>query len=142
MRQARLGDITVSIPVRDESTAAALPAANGPTTSRDLAARDLAARHFRVEPGLTHVFRLNAAPDAEGRPGEPIKLLEVNAGTVPSGVLPLHFGPAPASGILYPSVIVEVTPAEFDRIQARELALPRDWTIGEEITRPADADED
>jgi hypothetical protein len=63
--------------------------------------------------------------------------LEVNADTVPTGVVPLHFGPAPASGIPYPSVIVEVTPGEFDRIRARELPLPAGWEVGEELPRPA-----
>ena len=68
-------------------------------------------------------------------PTTPIKLLEVNADTAPSGVMPLHFGPAPAGGIPYPSVIVEVTPDEFERIRAHELKLPDGWTIGEEYPR-------
>ena len=45
---------------------------------------------------------------------EPIKFLEVNAATVPTGVMPLQFGPVPASGIAFSSVIIEVTPDEFE----------------------------
>lgn len=54
--------------------------------------------------------------------------------------MPLHSGPLPTHGIPYPSVIVEVTPAEFARIQSDELRLPPGWTIGEELPRPS-ADE-
>lgn len=99
-------------------------------------AKELAKRHYQVESGLTRVIRFSGAADIEAVPAEPIKLLEVNAATVPSGVMPLHFGPAPASGILYPSVIIEVTPEEFQRIQARELMLPEGWQIGDDLPKP------
>lgn len=110
-------------------------------SAKESAARELARRHYQVEAGLTRVFRLTGSAAAEMRPSEPIKLLEVNAATVPSGVMPLHFGPAPASGIPFPSVIVEVTPAEFDKIRTEEIKLPKGWVIGEEIARPIDAGE-
>jgi len=85
----------------------------------------LASMHYQVETGLTHVFRiLGDGADVEDRPGEPIKLLEVNENTVPSGILPIQFGPSPASGLFYPSVILEVTPDEYRRIQRAELELP------------------
>ena len=62
----------------------------------------------------------------------------MNANTVPSGVLPVSFGPAPASGIPYPSVIVEVSPEEFAKIQTHELTLPKGWLLGEEMPKPPD----
>lgn len=111
-------------------------------TDKDEAARVLARKHFQVEDGITHIFRLTDKIEVEVRPTEPIKLLEVNAATVPSGVMPLHFGPAPASGVPFPSVIVEVTPAEFEKIRRQELQLPRGWAIGEEIPRPAERNGD
>jgi hypothetical protein len=77
-------------------------------------ARELAKKHYQVEAGLNKIIRCSGAADVEFRPLEPIKLLEVNENTVPSGVLPLHFGPAPASGITFPSIIVEVTPEEYE----------------------------
>ncbi len=110
--------------------------------SKDDEARDLAQRHYQIEPGITQILRITDRPDVEVSRAEPIKLLEVNQATVPSGIMPLQFGPDPASGIHYPSVIVEVTPEEFQKIQARELSLPPGWTIAdliprqEEFTRP------
>jgi len=106
--------------------------------TKDENARDLAEKHYEVESGLIRIFRLTGGNEVELKPTEPIKLLEVNEHTTPSGIMPLQFGPVPASGIFYPSVIVEVTPDEFERIQTRELALPQGWQIGEEFTRPAD----
>ena len=65
----------------------------------------------------------------------PIKLLEVNENTVPSGVMPIQFGPSLASGIHYSSIIVEVTPDEYEEIQTGKLGLPDGWTLGEEIPK-------
>ena len=101
-------------------------------------AKKLADAHFSIEPSLTHIFKIVEKPEAEALESTPIKLLEVNAATSPSGVMPLYFGPAPDSGISYPSVIVEVTPAEYEQIQANELRLPEGWFIGEEIFKGAD----
>src|SRR5262245_31897206 len=100
------------------------------------AAKELAKRHYQVEAGLTKVFFCSGAPTLEVSPVEPIKLLEVNKNTIPSGVMPLHFGPAPASGIPFPSVIVEVTPEEYERIKAKQLQLPNGWVLGEELPKP------
>ncbi len=107
--------------------------------SKEEVAKRLAEKHYAIEAGITHIFRIQQRVDVEMKPAEPIKLLEVNANTVPSGVLPLHFGPVPARGIPYPSVIVEVTPEEYERIRRHELKLPDGWTIGEELPKPADA---
>jgi predicted nucleic acid-binding Zn-ribbon protein len=104
---------------------------------RSSVARELAWKHYEAEEGLQRVIRLESSHEAEGRSAEPIKLLEVNANTIPSGILPVSFGPAPASGIPYPSIIVEVSPEEFERIQSQELKLPRGWQLGEELPRPS-----
>jgi hypothetical protein len=103
-----------------------------------LAARDLANKHYRLEEGLRRVFRLNGTDEAERRPSEPIKLLEVNESTVAAGVRPLQFGASPENGVPFATVIVEVTPDEFARIKSRELKLPRGWKLGEELPRPVD----
>src|SRR5579872_3543849 len=87
---------------------------------RGTAAEQLAKMHYAVEDGLTRVFRITTGKADHESPNEPIRLLEVNENTVAAGIMPLYFGPAPAIGIKYPSIIVEVTPEEFDRIQARE----------------------
>lgn len=100
---------------------------------KDDAAKTLASLHFRIEPGISRIFVLRDAPEIESLPQTPIKLLEVNDDTPPSGVMPIQFGAAPDRGIPYPSIIVEVTPAEYERIRTRKLRLPDGWRIGEEL---------
>jgi hypothetical protein len=117
--------------------------------NRDEEAKELARRHYAVEIGLKDIFVLRDTAVAtivrggETAAGndETIKLLEVNENTVPSGVVPIEFGPAPASGIHFSSVIVEVTPEEFQRIRNQELPLPNGWEIGEHVEKPQPAQE-
>jgi len=98
-------------------------------------AKKLARKHYDIEPGITRIFKLRDKPGIESLSSTPIKLLEINVDTAPSGIMPLHFGPVPSSGIPYPSVIVEVTPAEFEKIKVHELKLPEGWTIDVEYPR-------
>jgi hypothetical protein len=105
---------------------------------KDDSASELAKRHFEVEAGLTRIIRFSGSADVRVQAAEPIKFLEVNENTVASGVMPLGFDAAPASGIHFPSVIIEVTPREFEQIQAEELKLPRGWEVRrEEMPRPS-----
>ena len=104
--------------------------------TKDEEAQKLATAHFEIEAGMTEIFRLQSSPDAELRPDEPIKLLEVNEFTVPLGIRPLQFGAAPDLGIHFPTVIVEVTPDEFQRILSKEWKLPNGWTVGERFAKP------
>jgi hypothetical protein len=104
-------------------------------TTKDEEAIALAQKHYQVYAGLTQVFRVTGAAEVELKPTEPIKLLEVNEYTVPSGIMPIQFGPSPASGLHYPSIIVEVTPDEFQRIRNQELMLPNGWSIGAPIPK-------
>jgi hypothetical protein len=103
--------------------------------TKDEEAVELARKHYEVETGMIQIFRLTGSADVEVRPTEPIKLLEVNENTVPSGIMPIQFGPSPASGLHYSTVILEVTPDEFRRIRNDDLKLPNGWTIGEPIPR-------
>ena len=98
-------------------------------------ARELAKKHYEIESGITQIIRFTDPADAMFDRTEPIKLLEVNENTVASGVMPLYFGPAPASGIPYSSVIVEVTPDEYKKIQSNDLKLPAGWIDREEMSR-------
>lgn len=95
----------------------------------------LAQKHYELEPGITRIIRITRGDDVERDPAEPVKLLEVNENTVPSGILPLQFGPSPASGIHASTTIVEVTPDEFQRILSQELSLPPGWCLGSDIPR-------
>jgi hypothetical protein len=112
----------------------ALPAVDQAVTDdKAAAARILAERHYELEDGLTQIFRITDKAEVEAGRDEPIKLLMVNENTVESGVMPLHFGPVPAIGIPYPSILIEVTPNEVQKIQSHELKLPEGWEIGEEL---------
>lgn len=95
-------------------------------------AKILAKAHFEVEPNLKHVYILE--PVKEHGQGNPIILLEVVAGTLERGIEPIAFTADLAHGIEYPSVIVEISPSEFQRIQNRTLRYgTHQWTIGEEL---------
>src|SRR5689334_2497087 len=74
--------------------------------SKDEVARKLAEAHYVIEPGITQIFRIQAGAEAETRPDEPIKLLEVNENTIPTGIMPLTFASAPAQGFPFSSIIV------------------------------------
>ncbi|MEX1095008.1 MAG: hypothetical protein WED34_03105 [Planctomycetales bacterium] len=104
-------------------------------STKDEAARKLADVHYHIEPGIIRIFKLEESPEFEELSNTPIKLLEINTETVPSGIMPLHFGPAPASGIPFPSVIVEITPDEFEQLESQRLSLPAGWTIAEELPK-------
>jgi len=104
-----------------------------PLDGKAAVARRLARAHARIDPGITKIFRVLAANEQELLPTEPVKLLEVNKDTPANGVVPVTFGPDPVAGVHFSSVIVEVTPAEFKRIQNGELKLPGGWRLGNEI---------
>jgi hypothetical protein len=103
--------------------------------TKDEEAVALAQKHYLVEAGMTQIFRITGDAAAEVTPTEPIKLLEVNEYTVPSGILPIQFGPSPASGLHYSTIILEVTPDEYRQIQCEELRLPHGWRVGDPIPR-------
>jgi hypothetical protein len=95
-------------------------------------ARSLAKAHFGMEPYLKHVHLLE--PTNEEDPREPIKLLEVVEGTIERGIEPIAFVADPARGIEYPSLIVEVSPDEYEAIRNGKLDLGNHgWSLGTEL---------
>lgn len=101
--------------------------------SKEASARTLAQKHYESDCGLKTILWYTGAGESEENTREPIKLLEVNATTVSSGVMPLHFAAVPSMGIPYASVIVQVTPDEFNRIESKELPLPKNWLVRKEL---------
>jgi hypothetical protein len=101
---------------------------------KDDIARVLAEAHRSTEPTITLIVRIVGLNEADGR--EPIKLLEVNTEATPSGIWPIAFTPDPPS-IPYGSVVVEVTPKEYDDIVANRLSLPSGWTLADELYKAA-----
>lgn len=111
------------------------------TLNKDEEANKLAQKHYEVEAGLTRILRITENGDVGFDPNEPIKLLEVNKNTVPSGIMPIGFGAVPEAGFHFPSVIVEVTPEEFTKIENHELDLPEGWELGPDIPRLVESTE-
>ena len=100
---------------------------------KDEAAKNLAKAHSDLEPGIVKVFAIQESQEQEVLESTPIKLLEVNTNTSPSGIIPIQFGPNPSFNVPYPSVIVEITPAELDLLRQNQLSLPSGWVIGEQL---------
>jgi hypothetical protein len=95
-------------------------------------AESLAKGHFRVEPNLKHIHLIEPVDDQD--PNDPIRLLEVVEGTIERGIEPIGFTADPARGIEYPSIIVEISPAEYNSVRnGRVRIADRDWTIGKEL---------
>ncbi len=101
---------------------------------KDEIARLLADAHREAEPSISRIVRIVGPQEADVR--EPVKLLEVNPSTSPSGVLPIAFAPDLPS-VPFASVVVEVTPDEFAKIEAGQIPLPNDWQLGDTIYEAA-----
>jgi len=93
-------------------------------------AKLLAEAHRAMEPAINRIVRLVA--DREDEVREPEKLLEVNPATSPSGIFPIAFTADPPR-VPYPSVVVEVTEAEFEQITTGTLPLPSGWRLGDTL---------
>jgi hypothetical protein len=97
-------------------------------------ARVLADAHRRFEPAIKRIVRVVADEETENR--EPVKLLEVNPETSTSGIIPIAFGPDPPQ-IPFPSVVIEVTEAEYESIRSGSLPLPDGWRLGDTLYESA-----
>jgi|GEM_PF-3243140 len=102
--------------------------------TREEAARLMAELQANLNPTI-HVYRVYSSDsEAEQSESEPLKLLYVNEFTYPSDeIWPLGFAPTAASGNL-PTIIMDITPQQFDQLQVGTLRLPRDWRLGEDLT--------
>lgn len=97
----------------------------------------LATAHFEVEPKMLRIFRINGATSRFNTDDRNvIGLLEINDLTPSLGIQPLYFGPSEKLGVKRHMVIVEITPEEYEMLEAGELELPKGWTIGNEIPVP------
>ena len=65
-------------------------------------ARRVVANHAGIDAGLRRVFRIREDAAAEATADEPVKLLEVNADSYPSGVLPLVVPASPRGRVCLP----------------------------------------
>lgn len=94
---------------------------------RDSAATWYAQRHFETDSGVEHIFYLPTnAPPRE------IRLLEVNDLIAEMTPLePLDFGVAIDGAEQHTLYVLDVTPAQWEAIQTKELPLPTGWTLEE-----------
>ena len=90
-------------------------------------ARELAAAHLRQEDTISRIVRLVSGREADA--DEPLKILEVNSETFPSGIVPIYFGTSDSFPV--PTILIEITDEEFEKLQRNELRLPEDWQPGE-----------
>lgn len=102
--------------------------------SREKFAEILAKRHFSIDHSIKKIRRLTA-PTTEIEDHEPVKLLEATRNTVAVGIRPVYFGADPEHGFDYPTIIVQVTPGEYDQIARQQSSLPENWRLGEEFAR-------
>ena len=104
-------------------------------SEKDEKARELVEWHFEVEPDLVEVFRIMS--DDEANPAEPIKLLEVNEATMPTGEI-TAFGFGASKDFPFRTIIAEVTPKEFAALKSSLGVFPNGWRLDTAIrfTRP------
>jgi hypothetical protein len=93
-------------------------------------AKTLADAHRKFEPGIIRIIRVLG--DREDDPSEPVKLLEVNPDTSPSGIVPIAFGPDPPD-IPFASVIIDITEGEYEDFRNGALSLPEGWRPGDTL---------
>ncbi len=101
--------------------------------TKDQTAQMLADAHFRLDTGISRIFRVEES--GENANLTPIKLLEINSDTPEVGISPVGMTADPARGIYYPSIIIEITPRELERVRNGQLFLPNNWQLGSEFYR-------
>ena len=96
---------------------------------RNTMAKWYAARHLKTDPGLREVFYLPAdAPERE------IRFLEVNeliADRERDPAEPIDFGVDTGGESAHRLMVLDVTPAQWEKIQKGELPLPSGWSLAE-----------
>ena len=81
--------------------------------------------HFEIEPDLQQVLWIGSTGDSID---DGIKLLEVNAATVPSERVEA-FAFSPAGDIPFRVVVAEITPEELEQLHREPERLPTGWDL-------------
>lgn len=74
--------------------------------TKEQAAHLLADAHFRLDHGISRIFRLVGPRELEI--ADPVKLLEINSMTPEDGIMPVALGASPGRGIPYRRVAIEL----------------------------------
>jgi hypothetical protein len=98
---------------------------------RDNTARYYAKQHLKTDPGIQEIYYLPTnAPEREIRFVE-INNLIVNRDKDP--IEPIDFGVDMGSDTAHQLMIVDITPAQWEKIQKNELRLPKGWSLDNAI---------
>jgi len=100
--------------------------------SKDDTAQLLADAHFGLDPAITRIFRVLAPGETSGDV-LPVKLLEISSLTPEAGISPVGMTADPSRGVYHASVVIEVSPAEFEGLLRGELTLPQRWQVADEL---------
>ncbi len=76
-----------------------------------------------MNPETTDIYLVHGVNDE-------VRLVEVSGAlgnTGPGEVLPVRFAAHPEEGVPYPSVIVLLSPSEWESVEANVLKLPAGW---------------
>ncbi len=90
-------------------------------------ARWYAGRHMKTDTGTRDIYYL-----PEGAPGREIRLLEINeqiADRDESPLEPIDFGVDVGGVDAHTLMVLDVTPAQWERIAKKELDLPNGWSL-------------
>jgi hypothetical protein len=104
-----------------------------PTTQfdRDSMARWYAKQHLKTDPGVVAVHYL---PGGAGE--REIRLVEVNqlmGDRTDDALEPIDFGADRGTETAHKLLVLDVTPAQWQRISAGELGLPSGWSLEGEV---------
>jgi hypothetical protein len=99
---------------------------------RDTMAHWYATEHLKTDPGVHEIYYLpRDAPERE------IRFVEINellADRTDDTLEPIDFGVDPGLESEHKLYILDVTPAQWDRIRRSSLALPRGWSLEDAVS--------
>lgn len=98
-----------------------------PQFDRDSLAQWYAKSHLETDPGIDRVLYLpNEAPDRE------IRFVEINkmiGDRTDDSLEPIDFGIDTGTENAHKLLVLDVTPAQWERIRSHQLPLPHDWSL-------------
>lgn len=95
--------------------------------NRDALARQYADRHLKTDPGIREVYYL-----PRGAPEREIRFVEINeqiADRDRDPLEPIDFGIDTKGETAHRLIVLDVTPVQWEKINRKELPLPRGWTL-------------
>ncbi len=94
-------------------------------------ARKMAESHVLVDSAVAEVYLLE---EEDERADTPIKLLEVVEGIIERGIEPVYFRPDEARGVPYASIIIELSPREWQMHKRRPISVRgQELTVGSRL---------